>query len=788
MSSNTLSTTPFFTPTSVSGCALWLDGADASTLVLSGSNVTQWNDKSGNGYNTSNLTGTPTYSSNGINFTGTQAMGTNLGYAASLSNHSMFAVISYTSGFNGAFIETNNTLGNNGCGIDFFVTGGQQRVNGWSTGLIVNGATGLSLNTLNLHEFTFATGSSGSAYIYLDGRQTGSNISINFTFTAGGFFSLGNWKNGASYGTFFTGQINETVVYSNVLSTAQRQQVEGYLAWKWGLQSNLPSSHPYRYAPQGVYQIPPNIRPTGPITLAPSPSPFVFFNPTRIAGCQLWLDGTDPNGNSTLLSDGASIASWKDKSGNGYDLAQATAGNRPTFSLVNSMGMINFTRANKTYLINTVLRPLMTNFTLFMIVQRKTVPSDNERWFVAIPVAYATDWNTTTGLSFNTVLEIASNGSGAVFSDSSDLNLNVYTINTATNTANLYKNGGTNALITKSLGITGNSIGVLLGSGTNGGINSVSEQFNGYMGEVLFFPRSLTLGQQQQVEGYLAWKWGLVGKLPTTHPFKNAPPGLPIATVPLTRQLGGGVFSPLSVSGCSVWLDAADGSTISLSGTAVTQWRDKSGNGKNATTNSSVGPNYTQTVLNASPSLYFDGTNFMSFANNTLIGPNGTFFVVAKEDAGQSGQCFLMQNYLAFGVAEFQFDTTGVNLFYPPWQPTGSWASRISSWSLLGAEIIKITGRLNTYTNGSLSTSASISVSSTTGDTADGTNIGRYTVNGTESLVLRYKGFIAEIIYYNNVIPTTFQRQQVEGYLAWKWGLVGNLPATHPYKKWPPPP
>jgi hypothetical protein len=30
--------------------------------------------------------------------------------------------------------------------------------------------------------------------------------------------------------------------------------------------------------------------------------------------------------------------------------------------------------------------------------------------------------------------------------------------------------------------------------------------------------------KQEIVEGYLAWKWGLVSKLPVGHPYKNQPP------------------------------------------------------------------------------------------------------------------------------------------------------------------------------------------------------------------------------------------------------------------------
>ena len=40
--------------------------------------------------------------------------------------------------------------------------------------------------------------------------------------------------------------------------------------------------------------------------------------------------------------------------------------------------------------------------------------------------------------------------------------------------------------------------------------------------------------------------------------------------------------------------------------------------------------------------------------------------------------------------------------------------------------------------------------------------------------------YIAEIVYYNSQLGTTNQ-QQVEGYLAWKWGIQGSLPAGHPY-------
>jgi hypothetical protein len=46
-------------------------------------------------------------------------------------------------------------------------------------------------------------------------------------------------------GYYFKGDMGEVLVYNRALSTQDRQTVEGYLAWKWGLQNNLPTTHPY---------------------------------------------------------------------------------------------------------------------------------------------------------------------------------------------------------------------------------------------------------------------------------------------------------------------------------------------------------------------------------------------------------------------------------------------------------------------------------------------------------------------------------------------------------------
>ena len=63
--------TPYFVPTSITGCRLWLDAADSATIGFSsGSNVNQWADKSGNGLHASNTSLYPTYTGSNLVFNG----------------------------------------------------------------------------------------------------------------------------------------------------------------------------------------------------------------------------------------------------------------------------------------------------------------------------------------------------------------------------------------------------------------------------------------------------------------------------------------------------------------------------------------------------------------------------------------------------------------------------------------------------------------------------------------------------------------------------------------------
>ena len=88
--------------------------------------------------------------------------------------------------------------------------------------------------------FDYSYSSSTSA-LYENGSLIGT--SNGFTAVTQSSLNIGRRFDNTMY---LNGTISEVLIYNRVLSTAERQQVEGYLANKWNLQTYLPAGHPYK--------------------------------------------------------------------------------------------------------------------------------------------------------------------------------------------------------------------------------------------------------------------------------------------------------------------------------------------------------------------------------------------------------------------------------------------------------------------------------------------------------------------------------------------------------------
>ena len=248
-----------FNPISQTNLLMWYDGADASSLTLSGSTITAWNDKSGNGNHLTVAVG-PTRTATSSNPTGwdvsfngsTQYIRSNsLAVTNGTNTMTVFIVVKNTaSSITGRIIagitSGPETTENGAFRFANAATNSIAITKGSLTG--TQDGTNYTISSDVYHIITITWNGAANSPVFVDGSLNGTysaNSNTTFSFTRFGL--------GASLGTspvftpatFWTGSLNEVIIYRSALSSTQRQQMEGHLAWKWGLNSSLPTTHPY---------------------------------------------------------------------------------------------------------------------------------------------------------------------------------------------------------------------------------------------------------------------------------------------------------------------------------------------------------------------------------------------------------------------------------------------------------------------------------------------------------------------------------------------------------------
>lgn len=81
------------------------------------------------------------------------------------------------------------------------------------------------------------------------GRRLYANGTLGLSLLYSAITSLTTWSTGKYITSYYLGDICELIVLSYGADTTTRQKIEGYLAWKWGLEGSLPSTHPYKLFP-----------------------------------------------------------------------------------------------------------------------------------------------------------------------------------------------------------------------------------------------------------------------------------------------------------------------------------------------------------------------------------------------------------------------------------------------------------------------------------------------------------------------------------------------------------
>ncbi len=252
-------------------------------------------------------------------------------------------------------------------------------------------------------------------------------------------------------------------------------------------------------------------------------------------------------------------------------------------------------------------------------------------------------------------------------------------------------------------------------------------------------------------------------------------------------------FDPSSIAW--MWYDAADTSTISVSGTAVTQWNNKGASGVNLTQGTAANrPTSGTTTLNGRNVISYDGGDvllgttpadwkFLHDGTNYVLGFVAKAATVAdpendlqllsnirRADAGQIGRSIqhesrstnvdMLRTYVANGTGSFFVINQEANNVWDSDNPVvyteltdpdnATAANRMYSYFGTGAAI-----QNNTQTN-------AVSTSN------PGLNMG---IGATDQALQGITGYIAELVIIRGTDATETNRVALRDYLKLKWGL-----------------
>ncbi len=225
------------TPPSIPNLAAWFDAADTSTIAHTLGSVSQWNDKSGNGYHVTQAValvqpGTGAVTLNGLNVL-TFDGGDNLAIPSGLftipnSDNAVFAVAKITSETGLAQYVLSMT---ESASVRHYM-----RFSATAGNILFHNATITTGGISN-------TGNTNTNHQILTGYKSGTTLSMQVNGDTPATNTGGGNEAGIDAGTigslvaggFLTGEIAEVFIYSRAPSADEIKSLNFYLSLKWGI-------------------------------------------------------------------------------------------------------------------------------------------------------------------------------------------------------------------------------------------------------------------------------------------------------------------------------------------------------------------------------------------------------------------------------------------------------------------------------------------------------------------------------------------------------------------------
>ncbi|MDB0030321.1 putative Ig domain-containing protein [Opitutales bacterium] len=371
--------------------------------------------------------------------------------------------------------------------------------------------------------------------------------------------------------------------------------------------------------------------------------------PPIIQTSSLWLDAADTSSNSIQLGSG-NVQTWKDKSGNGYDTSQSAGGSRPSPVANGLNGLQTLSFDGTADHLRSTSFSLSQPFSVYAVA-KSTGTSGKGYLFDGV-----TDNNQRSLLAFH-------NGGKIQTWAGSWANTNLATPAGFVNISATFDSSNSRVVLNGNVvsGLNPSTRNLTNGITIGANYNANGDRFKGEMAEIIFFNKNHSVTEREEVEGYLAQKWGLTGELPTNHPhqspsyFKSDSANGTGKSLDLSNGVsaivptggtedvfdGGSAFStsmwvkgwpsaageaiigkdhfdPGAFGSLKVWLDASNPDYLSKSGPtdppsagdSFTKWYDLSGNNHHASTGSGT-PSWESSLINSNPGVKLDGSTLV---------------------------------------------------------------------------------------------------------------------------------------------------------------------------------
>jgi len=462
------------------------------------------------------------------------------------------------------------------------------------------------------------------------------------------------------------------------------------------------------------------------------------FNPGSIAGLQEWWDSADVS--SFTFSSGVVISQWRDKSGNVKHLSQGVVANQPTRDGAGRPFPTyhNFASRYMEYIGSSGVN--VGTATIFIVGAEYTEEVLYAGFLSLLGGAGQNDTDNAgsllIGASNSSYRLSASRNNGASATPGTgpvpygihravlrpDGNINVY-------------NDGLAISSTPTFGpFTVANLKIIVGDRYYLGAPAGS-YLNGDIAEILIYDSVLSAADIEQVETYLRAKWA------TPAPFV-----------------------PTDIAGLAGWWDSNDASTFTYSsGTVVSGWNDKSGNGKNMAQAVVIEQPSRSGLQNALPTITHtpSGNHSLKTANVSIVATTPyTLYLACRPNLKSSYQTTIVDTadlgrpILSSDTANVKLDTFGGSFLWP--------CATADDQPLVYSFVVAPNPNGKAFRNGVLVNSAN--------HNGWGIQFGLRTgkMPAQETWRSFYHNYF-EILAYSGA-HTTAQRESVEQYLRAKWG------------------